>query len=122
MSSSSSASAMDMIPSDPLSFAFWRDRVIEEGIASVRAHERAGPRQRGGLRGFELCRTLDSLAAFARELHELRAAEFFLSDGVYLSTVAADRYWEHRYTTLQVEHVYERMRVMCHFFGVRESE
>ncbi len=102
-----------------LTFDWWREHIIAEGIRSVEAHE-TGAKKRGALRGFDLCRELRTLDDFARELRELRLAEHFLSDGVYSGTVDSDRYWEHRYTTLQVEHCYARLRVMRLLLGFPE--
>jgi len=91
----------------------FKERLIVEGVASVEKNETRPERLMGGKAGFELCRSLNTMADFkeclvARHAHEhkLRMAE------------ARDGFWEYRYATIQVEYVYERMLVAWSRMGL----
>ena len=84
----------------------FRDRVISEGEAAVQKHE-TGAKQRGGLKGFAIARACSTAADFQRQLQARHLAETKMVG----SEVKPDDYWEHRYATLQIEFVYDRMRI-----------
>lgn len=84
----------------------FRDRVISEGEASVKKHE-SGAKQRGGLKGFAIARACGTKEDFERQLSARRLAETKMIG----SNIDPDFYWEHRYATLQIEFVYDRMRI-----------
>lgn len=84
-----------------------RDKLIELGIASIREHETRPERIRGGLGGFELCRLLDTPDQYIALLQERHAEEVRL----HREGVPPEEYWEYRYATLQIEFVWERVRV-----------
>lgn len=82
-------------------------RLIDIGLASVLATETEVHIRRGGLAGFERCKQLHTPADFETALTERYAHE---------SRMAADNcpmhiYAEYRMETLQIEHVYERLKV-----------
>ena len=85
-----------------------RDLVIEEGIKSVRKHEKRGFRRRGCLRGFELCRNLLTPEEFSTILTERQSKERSLVS----RRVPPNVYWEYRCATAQIEHLWERLKVI----------
>ncbi len=87
-----------------------RDRLIEDGIASVRKHETRLPRLRGGVAGFEACRKLLLPVDFESALAERHRTEVRIA-----RAVSADEYWEYRYATVQIEYVYGVMKVAYGF-------
>lgn len=90
-----------------------RNRIIEEGIASVKKHEKRPERLRGGIIGFNLCRELDTPQDFERILQERHKVEHDMART--RNTEGGDEdlsaYWEHRYATVQIEFVWERLKV-----------
>ena len=92
-----------------------RDRVIEEGIASAMASE-TDKKLAGALEGFEIARSLNTRDDFQEVLHTRRNAEQRMMFEFY-SAAGEDKermikeYWKHRYATLQVEFVLDRMLV-----------
>lgn len=115
----------------------FKERLISDGIASVKKHEKRPERVRGGVAGFEACRTLESAWDFEDELERRRKREM---DMVSLQTLSAakrremssegipvpqggkaptiEEYWEYRCATTQIEYVYERMLVMWSQMGL----
>ena len=114
-----------------MNFDEYKERLIVEGLASVHKHEKRPERIRGGVMGFELCRTLNSVWDFQDELErrhrhevdlislrslseerraELAGADVPVSQGPSRGTI--EDYWEYRIATAQVEYVYERMLVV----------
>lgn len=90
-----------------------RDALIEKGIKSAKSKE-TGAKLEGALKGFELCRTLDSMEDFERVLQEREIEEDNLRIAVHKDSEgkeAIDNYWSYRYGTLQVEFVYETLKV-----------
>jgi hypothetical protein len=97
-----------------------RRRIIDEGIASVHATETLPHKIRGCLAGFEIARTLplvafeDTLAARRRQEIELYRAD----DPSLRRTdpVAHERqveaYWEYICCTAQIDHVWQRLRLL----------
>ncbi len=100
----------------------FRDKVIEEGIRSVHQLETREHRIRGCLVGFEMCKSLTTPEDF-EELIVGRAREEmeFLSLKAKHTIDYGDvdthlqQYQEFRCTTIQIEHVYERMKVAWHY-------
>lgn len=85
------------------------DWLIEQGVASVHEHETRPERIKGCLAGFELVRTLPpTLEAYQQCLAERRRREVEMV-GRHEDAVA---YWEYRCATAQVEHVYERLKII----------
>lgn len=84
----------------------FRDRIIEDGIASVEKTEK-GAKKKGGLKGFAIARACSTAADFQRQLQARHLAETKMIG----SEPDVDAYWEHRYATLQIEFVYDRMRI-----------
>ncbi len=82
-----------------------RDRLIEDGLASVNEHETKPERIRGGIAGFEICRRLQSPGDFTMLLQERHAHEIDMLDDT-----EPEAYWEYRYATLQIEYVWERLK------------
>jgi hypothetical protein len=115
----------------------FKERLIVNGIASVLKNEKRPERRKGGVAGFELCRTLNSMADFEECLNARHKTERDMvsmqtfgakerkamnKDGMTLPqgecTTTIDDYWEYRYATLQVEHVFERMKVVWGQMGL----
>lgn len=86
-----------------------RERVIGDGIANVMAHQ-TGPRQQGGVRGFEACRTLHTPKDFQGAIEDGHREEKLLADLHYKGLIALDIYWERYYMTLRISHCY---KVLC---------
>ena len=93
-----------------------RDKIIEDGIVSVKKHETRPERRRGGIHGFELCRELNSPTDYEKALQERykeerRLAHLHTTDETITREAAVTKYWEYRYATVQIEFVWERMKV-----------
>src|SRR5258705_10191330 len=99
----------------------FKDIVIEAGIISANQAEKREHRLRGCLTGFAIARRLNTPEEFEKELanraieenrfnrmaHEHRTAG--------LAREAAENYIEFRCATIQIEFVYERMKVAWHY-------
>ncbi|TAK59490.1 hypothetical protein [Methylobacter sp.] len=88
-----------------------RDKLIEEGIASAERLE-TGPKLKGALKGFEISRACATPEDFDRQLHTRFAAESKM-----IGSACHDTYWEHRYATLQIEFVYQRLKIAWNLPG-----
>lgn len=86
-----------------------RDRLIEDGIRSVHKHETRLEFIRGGVAGFELCRTLQKPEDYMRILEERHRSEHEM--GWKKISVSSEAYWEHRYATIQIEFVFKHLKV-----------
>lgn len=89
-----------------MTLAEFKNRVIEDGIASVKRREKRLELLKGGLAGFELCRSLETPIAFQDVL-----AERHKEEARKRREYEKDDYWEYRYATIQVEFVYGLMKV-----------
>src|SRR4051794_20216943 len=86
-----------------------RDRLIEEGLQSIekdsdlKEHEREGSRL-----GFEMCRYLETHQEYGELLATRQSIE------IRMATQDADMeaYWRHRYASLQVQFVYDHLKVV----------
>lgn len=93
-----------------------RDRLIEDGIASAKATE-VDEKLEGALEGFEIAKTLDTKEAFQEVLHTRRNAEqrmmfeYFDVVGWPDEEEKLKALWRHRYATLQIEFIFDRMLV-----------
>lgn len=89
-----------------------RDKIITEGIKSVKATE-TGAKLTGGIKGFEECRKLETMEDFEKALSSYHLKDIELIHRVYSNLPnSLDEYWEHRYTTLQIEYCYEILKVV----------
>lgn len=94
------------------------DRIIADGIREVEAvYEEGDHRRVGAIEGFELCRTLTSPEEYERVLTARHRRELKLKSAYYAERkededASLNDYWRHRYATLQLEHVYERLKVL----------
>jgi hypothetical protein len=99
----------------------FKDVVIEAGIMSVNQTETREHRIRGCMAGFEIAKRLNTPEEFEKELVQRTIEEnnFQRMAGGHKTTTearaAAERYIEFRCATLQIEHVYERMKVAWHY-------
>lgn len=96
----------------------FRDRVIENGIASVHQYEKEEHRKRGCLHGFDVCKTLVTPKDFEDELTERAREELDIireRERHQSTDSEVHKYWEYRCATSQIEHVYERMKVAWHY-------
>jgi hypothetical protein len=101
-----------------------KEILITEGIASVK-QEFEGAKLEGSIEGFEACRTLDTARQFERTISWRSEQEFSLlarADAGDDSELADDSddpkgdgwheaYWRYRYGTIQIEYVYNVLRV-----------
>lgn len=95
-----------------------RDELIRDGLAEVRQEYPEGtPERKGATVGFLLCETLETADDYAGALDERHDQERRLRFEAPLGADLA-AFWEHRYATLQVEYVYERLRL---FWNVGET-
>src|SRR5574337_393442 len=119
----------------------FKERVIADGIASVKQHEKRPERLRGGIAGFELCRNLNSMWDFQEEMskrHQHKRDMVSLmtfspeklkelrGEGMYglpadMPVPTSEEYWEYRCATVQVEFVFERMLVAWSQMGLYEG-
>lgn len=97
----------------------FKDRLIADGIESIKKNETRPERIKGGLAGFELCSNLNSMADFNETLESRHKHEFDWKRQYYERKHGeiAD-YWEYRYATVQVEYVFERMLVVWTQLGL----
>jgi hypothetical protein len=86
-----------------------RDRLIEEGLESIgkdhdlQEHEREGSRL-----GFEMCRYLETLW----EYEELLATRQRIEIRMATQDSDMEAYWRHRYASLQVQFIYDHLKVV----------
>jgi len=90
-----------------MTIAEFKDKLIEDGVKSVLKREAREARRRGGVAGFELCRMLETPGDFDKLLTERHAEETELQR----QHIDAEEYWEYRMATIQIEFVWERMKV-----------
>lgn len=95
-----------------------RDKIIRDGIVSVKRNETRPERIRGGIKGFEICKELASPADFERVLQERYQEERRLVLSHTFSTPKTEEdetemklYQEYRYATVQIEFVWERLKI-----------
>lgn len=96
------------------SLSALRDKIIAIGIASVHKHEIRPEKIRGCLAGFELCRVLETPADYQECLRQRHEQE----TRMHREQVDAEEYWEYRCATAQVEHLWERLRII---WGIGDS-
>lgn len=89
---------------------------IERGIAEVEREYDDGPRKAGAVEGFGIARGLHEREEYvrvidARHRREVRLRRRVMSGDDPTDDVE-DRYWHHRYATLQVEWVFKLMLVL----------
>lgn len=93
----------------------FRDILIERGIQSIHEAKYSEHKKRGAIAGFEICRTLDTPQSFEWMLKERYQAEhalfYRLTEEDRRSEEKRKEYWEFRMATIQIEYVYERMKV-----------
>ena len=83
-----------------------KERVIADGLAEVhKVYAEGDPKREGAVEGFELCRVLRTREEFWSVLQARYKRERRLRRG------PSDRYWYHRYATLQIEWVMNCMMV-----------
>ena len=88
--------------------------IISRGLAEVKKVYKDQPHKRdGAIEGFEIARALTTQADFervlsARERRETKKA----TSRDRASDEELRRYWQHRYCTLQIEFVYQRMLIL----------
>ena len=88
------------------------DLLIREGIASVERNETRAERIQGAKAGFELCRLLHTPHHFHKLIQERHQQE-----RIYREKIDTIDYWEYRYATIQVEWVWERMKIAWNLPG-----
>jgi hypothetical protein len=83
-----------------------RDKLIEERIALISESMIDGPTKQGCLEGLEVAKTLNVPLAFYKELESRKSIELGL-----LASDSRDDYVRCRYAILQIEFVYDVMRI-----------
>lgn len=95
-----------------------KNRIIEDGLSSIKKYE-SGPERKGGIKGFGLCRNLNTPKDFEQALRERRENELDMQKSYYrISKPTIERYWEHRYSTLQIEYCFEVLKVAWNLAGI----
>jgi hypothetical protein len=80
-----------------------RDVLIKEGIESIRHEEKDSFAQENGVRGFEICRSLNSMDEFLRKLDEMEIEGEREGRG----------FWRVRYARVQVKYVFDVLFCAC---------
>ena len=88
-----------------------KKKVIENGIKSIRKHEKRQERIEGALEGFRICEKLNTPMEFEWELKKRRKEEMKLID----DGISTKEYWQYRYATLQIEYCFEILKVAWEF-------
>lgn len=94
----------------------FRDEVIKRGIASVNQYETDASIIEAALEGFEICKTIElnpetwMAKITVRQRYERHLRDFSGSPQQHHQHTI-DQYWRNRYITLQIEHVFERLKV-----------
>ena len=103
-----------ILQEDPMNIEELKAKLIEDGIESVKKIETRPERIRGAIAGFEMCRKLQSKWDFDDCLRNRQAKEVeMITDNEDLLV-----YWEHRMATIQIQFVYDRMKVAWTQFGL----
>ena len=87
-----------------------KNKVIKDGIKSVKEHEKAEKKQ-GGIIGFKLCEFLNTPQECEEVLRERKKRE--VSDEKLRNDVK--EYWKYRYATIQIELWYEILKVAFNY-------
>ena len=89
-----------------------RNEVIRRGVISVEK-ELKGPKLVGSLRGFAIAKTLTLPLDFERQLSCRYRKECKLRETP--GETDLDLFWAHRYATIQIEHVFEVLKIAWKF-------
>lgn len=95
----------------------FKEKLITDGIVSIKNNETRPERIRGGIDGFEICRELTTMRDFQHTLDQRRAHEKDLQRPGTSHT----EYWEYRIATVQIEYVYERLLVVWSQMGLYDG-
>lgn len=83
--------------------------IIEKGLESVKTtYKDDDPRQAGGIEGFNKCKELDTPTEFTEAIRESRRKEWNIRKE---DEGHNDLYVKQRYITLQIEYVFEILKV-----------
>lgn len=90
-----------------------RDFLIVRGIKEVKEKYADQPSKLlGAIQGFELCRNLETPEQFQKEIRKREESEHkWITDHSRKEIKGMSEYWKYRYATLQIEFVYERLKV-----------
>jgi len=94
-----------------MTLAEFRDKVIESARESLVRLETREHRRRGCMRGLEIAATMLNAEEFYQEILSRQKLEWHLRDGVVQHTVTPGEFWEFRCATLQIDFVYQRMKL-----------
>jgi hypothetical protein len=87
-----------------------KERAIQNGIASVRKHL-VGHKLEGALEGLKICQELKTEDDFKRTIELRRQQETQLAGERRADPTKVKEYWAYRYATLQIEYIYEILKV-----------
>ena len=100
-----------------MTIAEFKNRLILDGIESVKKDDSMKPHEKdGSIEGFNMCRKINSPEDFEKIISERRANEHKLIDNL-----SAEEVWEYKYATIQIEYVYERLKVAWSKAGLEFS-
>ena len=85
-----------------------------DGIAEVKVTEN-GARRVGGILGFQICKRLLTPEEFETVLADRHQKEVEMVFKCSKKEITTHEYWCHRYATVQVEYVWEVMKVAYHY-------
>lgn len=86
------------------------EKAVEMGIKDIHELDYTELQKRGAIAGFEKCRNLGSLEQFEAELEKCERKHIRLRSQKHKEgEQSLDEYWEHRWYTIQIEHVYQLM-------------
>lgn len=94
-----------------------KQKAIEMGLRSIKT-EKTLMARRGGVKGFNMCKPLRSREAFEQLLKERKYEEDGLREKIDLADLVKERerlvdaYWESRWATVQIEWIYDILRVV----------
>lgn len=100
-----------MVASAYLTVQDLKEVLIQNGIESVEKHETRPERIKGGVVGFNLCRDLNTPDDFVQILEERHKEEGRIRMKRRQDKMSIDAYWEYRYATIQIEFVWERLKI-----------
>ena len=98
----------------------FRNKIIEAGQKSVKTEKEKVARE-GGKHGFELCKKLETQDDFEKELKKRHTEELEMANKLQDNEINTDTYWESRWATLQIEHVYEVMKFVWNFDRIKQE-
>lgn len=90
-----------------------KQEIIRRGKVSIaESYGKDDAKYIGAMTGFELCENLHVMEDFEKVINARQSRENKMRNELEESSDKTTKYWEHRYATLQVAFVYERLLVL----------